>query len=231
MSERIPYHGNKPIDLVVDEQRAEQLKTEAFDWQSVTLTGRQVNELELLLNGGLSPLSGYMSQSDYRSVLQNHRLTDGTLFPMPLCLDISPEIAEKIQPGDKIALRDPEGFMPAVLDVAEIWQADLEKENSELKKEVRELKQLLTEERDLRNAVAGNTSLSGETDTNGSSQGSSRHGQVKFKEEQNGIAKSTPNDGVVGDAGGNDGINNVSLCNGMEKKSEISWSKILNPDG
>ena len=128
MSERIPYHGNKPIDLVVDEQRAEQLKTEAFDWQSVTLTGRQVNELELLLNGGLSPLSGYMSQSDYRSVLQNHRLTDGTLFPMPLCLDISPEIAEKIQPGDKIALRDPEGFMPAVLDVAEIWQSDLEKE-------------------------------------------------------------------------------------------------------
>ena len=110
-------------------------------------------------------------------------------------------------------------------------QADLEKENSELKKEVRELKQLLTEERDLRNAVAGNTSLSGETDTNGSSQGSSRHGQVKFKEEQNGIAKSTPNDGVVGDARGNDGINNVSLCNGMEKKSEISWSKILNPDG
>ena len=128
MSERIPYHGNNPIDLVVDEQRAEQLKTEAFDWQSVTLTGRQVNELELLLNGGLSPLSGYMSQSDYRSVLQNHRLTDGTLFPMPLCLDISPEIAEKIQPGDKIALRDPEGFMPAVLDVAEIWQSDLEKE-------------------------------------------------------------------------------------------------------
>ncbi len=128
LSEHIPYHGNKLIDLVVSEQEAEQLKTDALDWQSITLTDRQVNELELLLNGGFSPLSGYMSEADYRSVIQTHRLADGTLFPMPVCLDISPDFAEKIQPGDKIALRDPEGFMPAVLTVAEIWQVDLEEE-------------------------------------------------------------------------------------------------------
>ena len=127
-SEYIPYHGKNAVDLVVGEKEAEQLKVEALDWQSITLTDRQVNELELLLNGGLSPLSGYMSESDYRSVIQTHRLSDGTLFPMPVCLDIAPEFAEKIQPGDKIALRDPEGFMPAVLTVAEIWQVDLEEE-------------------------------------------------------------------------------------------------------
>ena len=83
LSEHIPYHGNKLIDLVVSEQEAEQLKTDALDWQSITLTDRQVNELELLLNGGDSPLSGYMSEADYCSVIRTHRLADATVYPMP----------------------------------------------------------------------------------------------------------------------------------------------------
>ena len=121
-------HGGKLVNLLVSETEAEQLKTDAMHWPSVTLTERQINELEMLINGGFSPLQGFMNEADYRSVLDNMRLADGTLFPMPVCLDVNPGLAEKIQPGDTVALRDPEGFMPAVLVVEEIWQADLEAE-------------------------------------------------------------------------------------------------------
>lgn len=127
-SQHIPAHGGVLKNLLVDEIEAEQLKKQAMDWQSITLSERQVNELELLINGGFSPLEGYLSEADYRSVLTDMRLADGTVFPMPVCLDVPPELAEKIQTGDKLALRDPEGFMPATLEVTEIWQVDLEAE-------------------------------------------------------------------------------------------------------
>ena len=124
-SHQISPHGGELVDLLVDEQQAEKLKTDALGWSSVTLTERQVNELEMLLQGGFSPLDRYMGQDDYQSVLDNMRLADGTLFPMPICLDVDEAVAEKIQPGDFLALRDPEGFMPAVLQVSETWRPDL----------------------------------------------------------------------------------------------------------
>lgn len=127
-TEHIPAHGGTLQHLLVSETQAEQLKNDAMSWQSVTLSERQVNELELLLNGGFSPLEGYMSEADYHSVLADMRLSNGTVFPMPVCLDIAPELAEKIQIGETLALRDQEGFMPAVLEVSEIWQVDLEAE-------------------------------------------------------------------------------------------------------
>ena len=121
-------HGGELKHLLASEKEAEQLKAQALEWASLTLSERQVNELELILNGGFSPLDGYMSEADYRSVLSDMRLADGTLFPMPVCLDVSFEFAESLQPGNHIALRDHEGVMLAVLEVSEIWQVDIQQE-------------------------------------------------------------------------------------------------------
>ena len=125
---QIPPHGGELKHLLASEKEAEQLKAQALEWASLTLSERQVNELELILNGGFSPLDGYMSEADYRLVLSDMRLADGTLFPMPVCLDVSPQFAESLQPGNHIALRDHEGLMLAVLEVSEIWQADIQQE-------------------------------------------------------------------------------------------------------
>ena len=125
---QIPPHGGELKHLLASEKEAEQLKAKALEWASLTLSERQVNELELILNGGFSPLDGYMSEADYRLVLSDMRLSDGTLFPMPVCLDVSPQFAESLQPGNHIALRDHEGLMLAVLEVSEIWQADIQQE-------------------------------------------------------------------------------------------------------
>jgi sulfate adenylyltransferase len=108
--EHIPAHGGKLINLLVDHDTAESLKQEAMGWPSVTLTERQVNELELLMNGGFSPLDGYLGSNDYQSVLSKMRLQDGTLWPMPVCLDVAPAVAEKLEVGQKVALRTPKAL-------------------------------------------------------------------------------------------------------------------------
>jgi sulfate adenylyltransferase len=124
-----PYaaHGGQLVDLIVNEERAGQLKAISRNLQSITLNQSAVFDLELLLNGAFSPLKGFMTRSDYESVLNRMRLQDTTLWPIPVCLGISASEAHQLKCGQSIALRDSEGFMPAVLHVEDIWP--IEKEN------------------------------------------------------------------------------------------------------
>jgi sulfate adenylyltransferase len=89
------------------------------------MTGRQICDLELLLTGGFSPLKGYLGQKDYDSVLSKMRLSDGTLWPLPITLDVSEEFAENLNEGSRVILRDKEGFPLATLTVTDIWKPDL----------------------------------------------------------------------------------------------------------
>lgn len=121
-------HGGKLVDGLVSNQRATQLKKASAKWISLDLTQRQLCDLELLLNGGFSPLTTFMGEADYTNVVENMRLADGTLWPMPIPLDVSEAFAKTLTPGTSIALRDPEGTMLATLKVTEIYKPDLEKE-------------------------------------------------------------------------------------------------------
>jgi sulfate adenylyltransferase len=105
--------------------RAAELKAQSKDWPSWDLTARQLCDLELLMSGGFSPLDSFMNRADYEGVCQNMRLASGILWPMPITLDVTEDFAKKLTPGSsKIALRDPEGVMLAVLHVQDIWQPD-----------------------------------------------------------------------------------------------------------
>jgi sulfate adenylyltransferase len=125
----IEPHGGTLVDLLPDEELAAELKAASEDWPSWDLTPRQLCDLELLLNGAFSPLSGFMSRADYESVCESMRLADGTLWPMPITLDVGEELAGRIGPGDAVALRDAEGVMLAKLTVEEVWQPDLSAES------------------------------------------------------------------------------------------------------
>jgi sulfate adenylyltransferase len=118
-------HGGVLVDLIALPERQQELRELSCDWGSWDLTPRQLCDLELLLNGGFSPLRGYLGRSDYESVCRNMRLADGTLWPMPVTLDVSEEFAEKLRPDQTIALRDAEGVMLAALNITEIWKPDL----------------------------------------------------------------------------------------------------------
>jgi len=124
-SHLIPPHGGELIDLIAQPERIAELKSHSREWPSWDLTGRQLCDLELLLTGGFSPLRGFMTRADYEGVCHNMRLANGTLWPMPVTLDVTEEFAKKLTPGtSKVALRDPEGVMLAVLNVEEVWQPD-----------------------------------------------------------------------------------------------------------
>ncbi|MHC4104096.1 MAG: adenylyltransferase, partial [Planctomycetota bacterium] len=124
-SNLISPHGDKLINLVVDEKRAEELKDLSRDWPSWDLTPRQICDLELLANGGFSPLEGFLCRNDYESVCEKMRLVDGTIWPIPIMLDITEELAKNLAEGSILALRDAEGVMLAALNVEQIWQSDL----------------------------------------------------------------------------------------------------------
>ncbi len=124
----ISAHGGHLVDLLVEEDRAIDLREASRDWLSIDLTQRQVSDLELLLNGGFSPLTSFMGRSDYESVCQRMRLSDGTLWSIPIVLDISDVVAAKLGGGEFLALRDPEGVMLASLEVHEVWQPDRREE-------------------------------------------------------------------------------------------------------
>jgi len=118
-------HGGMLIDLLVGSARAGELREASRAWLSWALTSRQLCDLELLLNGGFSPLQGFMTRADYESVCTSMRLADGTLWPIPLTLDIPEELAQRLKLGDMLALRDSEGVMLAALHVEEVWRPDL----------------------------------------------------------------------------------------------------------
>ena len=91
---------------------------------SWNLSARQLCDLELLLNGAFAPLTGFLTQADYDSVLANMRLESGDLWPLPINLDVPQDFAETLALGDHIALRDPEDLILALLTVESLWYPD-----------------------------------------------------------------------------------------------------------
>ena len=114
--------------LLVHFRRLEKLKKDASRYFSLDLNGRQRCDLELLINRAYYPLTGYLERKDYETVLDTMRLANGTVWPKPICLDVTEETSKSLSPGQSVALRDEEGFMLAVLTVSEIWKSDKNRE-------------------------------------------------------------------------------------------------------
>jgi sulfate adenylyltransferase len=84
---------------------------------SVTLNDAQLGDLELLLSGAFAPLTGFMGAADVAAVIERGTLADGTSWPVPVTLDVSPDA---VPPGAaRVVLADPEGTPLALLEIAE----------------------------------------------------------------------------------------------------------------
>src|SRR5260370_30281345 len=117
-----PY-GGVLVDVVVDDERAFELRKASPDWPSYDLSPRQLCDLELLLSGAFSPLRGFLGSADLASVCADMPLSDGTLWPVPITLHVPDAPAAHVGPAASAALPDPEGAILAALHVEAVYQA------------------------------------------------------------------------------------------------------------
>ncbi len=118
-----PY-GGELVNLLVPADEFEEKHAYANTLPSIQISARAECDLELLAVGAFSPLKGFMGKDDLQGVLDNMRLTDGTLFPMPITLPVDP--TDDIKEGIDIALRDSKNNILAILSVEEMYEWDLE---------------------------------------------------------------------------------------------------------
>lgn len=103
-------------------------KNESLKYHSLVLTSRQLCDLELLMNGGFNPLEGFMGKEDYFSVLNHMRLSNGSLWPIPIVLDVNKKIVKSLKLGDKLTLKNQEGYPLAILSISDIWEPNYTEE-------------------------------------------------------------------------------------------------------
>ena len=120
-------HGGKLINRTVASADAErELREEAKGLRSLTLTGRELNDLALIAIGACSPLAGFMTRDDYESVVPTMRLANGLPWSIPVVLAVDREEAPTV--GSRAALYDGEGQLRAVIDVEDVFEYDKHRE-------------------------------------------------------------------------------------------------------
>jgi len=125
---QIKSHGDNLVNLLVDKNRVKLLKEISVNLPDIILNDRQICDLELIATGAFSPLTGFMVRSDYESVLDRMRLQNNLIWPIPICLSVSETRVRNFEAGQSAAIRDPEGFLLAIIHIEDIWQVDKKKE-------------------------------------------------------------------------------------------------------
>src|SRR5512140_3744604 len=116
-----PY-GGKLVNLVVDEKEREELLARAPQLSSVKITMRNLCDLELLATGGFSPLTTFMGKADYERVLHDMRLSDGTLWPLPITLTADPKELPTV--GEELVLRSANNDVIAIMQLDDVFHWD-----------------------------------------------------------------------------------------------------------
>ena len=129
----IAPHGGTLVDLLVPGEQRDRARTEADNLPKLVVSERELSDLEMLAVGALSPLTGFVSEADYLSVLDTMHLSNGLAWSIPVTLSLTDEDVKRIGAGTSVALLPAEGAPPlAIVDVAEVFKRDREKEALEV---------------------------------------------------------------------------------------------------
>lgn len=119
-------HGGRLKPLLATGAQAENLRDRASSLPSLTLSAREIADVECLASGIFSPLDGFMMQDDYRSVVDGMRLSSGLPWSLPVTASATDDEAASFRGRDEVALKAPSGQVLAVLHVGEIFRRDKE---------------------------------------------------------------------------------------------------------
>ena len=125
----IAPHGGELVDLLVPEGRRDATRAETDHLPKLVVNARELSDLEMLTVGALSPLTGFVGEDDYVSVLETMHLSNGLAWSIPVTLSLTDDDVKRIGAGSSVALLPSEGADPiAIVDVAEVFKRDRQKE-------------------------------------------------------------------------------------------------------
>lgn len=128
----IAPHGGELILNMASEAEQAELAEEARGLPQITVGSRQLSDLEMLANGAYSPLSGFMTRSDYLSVVDTMHLANGLPWTIPITLNITTEQAADLKEGQRVALLNGQGTLQAVMTINEKYGYDKQHEASKV---------------------------------------------------------------------------------------------------
>lgn len=129
MTATIQPHGGTLINRLVQGEERERLLAEAQSYDQLKINAWTVSDLDLIGVGAFSPLTGFMNEQDYHSVVERMRLADGTVWSIPITLAVEPHIAEGFKAGQKVALvGEHDGVLYGVIEVQSIYNVDQKNE-------------------------------------------------------------------------------------------------------
>src|SRR5438128_1532041 len=123
----IPPHGGTLVDLILPEREAERAAEEAEHLPKLTVGKRELSDLEMLAVGALSPLTGFMGEKDYRSIIEDMHLSNGLTWTIPVTLSVDQDEAKRIGGASRVTLVVG-GHAIALLEVDSIYRRDGEAE-------------------------------------------------------------------------------------------------------
>ncbi len=120
----IPPHGGKLIDRTLPADERGGLAPAAARMPKLPLNQRELADLEMIASGAMSPLKGFMTEADYRSVVETMRLANGLVWSIPVVLSAKTKGHQHLKPGTRLALTDEAGRALAVMQLADCYQVD-----------------------------------------------------------------------------------------------------------
>jgi sulfate adenylyltransferase len=122
-------HGGQLIQRIVKEEERDQLLAHAQQWKQIPINTWTISDLDLISVGAFSPLEGFMEEADYHSVLENMRLSNGTVWSIPITLALDESITSTLQIGEQVALvGEQDGVIYGTLEVRSIYTVDKQQE-------------------------------------------------------------------------------------------------------
>ncbi|MEC4984551.1 MAG: sulfate adenylyltransferase [Oscillatoria sp. PMC 1068.18] len=120
----IAPHGGQLINRIATPEQKQEFLSQADNLPRITLDKRAVSDLELIAIGGFSPLTGFMSENDYKQVVNEMRLVDGLPWSIPITLSVTESVAAPLKEGETIRLDDPQGNFIGILELTEKYRYD-----------------------------------------------------------------------------------------------------------
>lgn len=121
----LPPHGGRLVNRIPeDEGKREELREKASNLSSIQVDNSTVKDIQNIADGGYSPLQGFLGRNDFLKVVHDHTLEDGTVWTVPIILDISEQKADQLQEGAQVALVDGHNQPIALMDVEELYEYD-----------------------------------------------------------------------------------------------------------